>query len=209
MQIDLICGIPEKLAESASMDDLTETVLRIDAWDDRQAQVLDYVYRQRLIRLITSAKRGNAASNELSAFARHLDKTTHPVRIKRLDGLDKPYKERWTAYLDIVESRLAALESDVPDHVMNLKNVREILTLVFEQESVSRKTIKDRFNLQPANLTRILNMMEASDLIVCQKVGREIRVSAGPNSHAYEPEASPEHPDFRRWGACFRQQTAA
>lgn len=207
--IDLIHSIPESLAEAASIDDLTETVMNTDTWEERQAQVLDYIYRQRLVRLIRTAKRGESTLKELRAFAEHLDKTTHPSRIKKLHNLTKPYGARWVAYLDILESRVAALESDAPDHLMNRKNVKDILALILENETVSRKHIREKLNLQPANLTRILNMMEASELIESRKVGREKIFSPGANSTECTPETSSRTPATGRWARCLRQEEAA
>ncbi|MCP4118449.1 MAG: hypothetical protein GY737_24240 [Desulfobacteraceae bacterium] len=206
--IDLIHCIPESLAESVSIDDLTETVIKIDAFEERQAQVLDYIYRQRLIRLVCTAKRGQSTVKDLRTFAEHMDKVTLPVRIKKLDHLDKPYGARWTAYLEILESRLAALESDAPYHLMNRKNVKEILELILEKGTVSRKQIKETLNLKPANLTRILNMMETSELIESYTVGREKIYSAGANSSVCNPKIPSINSETKRGASYLRLKEA-
>lgn len=209
MKIDFIYSVPEKLAETVTVNDLTETVLPMESWNDRQAEVLDYVYRQILIRLITTAKRGEETAAELRSFAEHLDRATHPARVKKLENLTKPYGPRWTAYLDLLGSRLASLESDVPDRVMSLKNVREILSFILEHGTVERKKIKNEFELKPANLTRILNTMESSDLIVSATVGREKLYSAGANSTVLTTQTEKDEPEEKRWADCFRLQPAA
>lgn len=208
MIIDLIYSVPEKLAETVSVNDLSETVFSMENWNDRQAEVLDYVYRQILIRLITTAKRGEETVAELRAFAEHLDRATHPSRSKKLESLSKPYGARWTAYLDILGSRLASLESNVPDRVMTLKNVREILAFILEHGTVERKKIQDEFKLKPPNLTRILNTMESSDLIVSCSVGREKLYSAGANGAFFRTETTREKTQEDRWCNVFRQRVA-
>lgn len=205
--IDLIYGVPEKLAETATVNDLTETVLSMESWNDRQAEVLDYVYRQILIRLITTAKRGEGTAAELRAFTEHLDRATHPARLKKLENLSKPYGPRWTAYLDLLGSRLASLESDVPDRVMSLKNVREILSFILEHGTVERKKIQQKLGLKPANLTRILNTMESSDLIVSKTVGREKLYSAGANSTVLTTQTKKDEPGVKRGMVYFRSDS--
>jgi hypothetical protein len=182
MMIDLVHCIPEKLAETVAINDLTETVLSMESWNDRKAHVLDFIYRQLLDRLLRVAKRGEDSARGLRGFAEHLDRATHPVRLKKLEHLSKPYGARWTAYLDIMNGCLASLESDVPDRAMGLKNVPEILAFILEHGTVERKKIQVKFNLKDGNLTRILNTMESSDLIISETVGREKRYSGGSNS---------------------------
>jgi hypothetical protein len=209
MIIDLIYCAPEKLAETVAINDLTETVLSMESWNDRQADVLDYVYRQILIRLVCTAKRGEEAAAELRAFAEHLDRATHPARLIKLESLSKPYGARWTAYLDILGSRLASLESDVPDRVMSLKNVREILEYILDRGTAKRKDIRDKFQLRPANLTRILNTMESSDLIVSRTVGREKLYSPGANSTILKTRTEEDESAVKRGAAYLRLQHAA
>lgn len=107
--IDLINCAPEALAESALLSDLMESIQKIDRMNDRQAEVLDYIYRHRLVRLLRTVNRGEGSAAELEELYEHLDRVAHPSRLNQLNSLEKPYGARWTAYQDILEHRLAAL----------------------------------------------------------------------------------------------------
>jgi DNA-binding transcriptional ArsR family regulator len=187
--IDLIHSIPDDLAETATLKDLLETVRVIDSWEERQAEVLDFIYRLRVVRLI----RSKADSDALIEMIRHLDKVTHPRRVSQLNGLKKAYGDRWMAYMDILDTRLAALQSGVPARLLARRNVREILELVLARGEIRRSEIGEAFNLKPANLTRILNMMAAAELIECRVKGREKRVLPGANAGIACPVKPPSH----------------
>ena len=182
-KIDLINSSPEVLAETADLNALLETVKGIDRWEDRHGQVLDHIYRQRLIKLI----RTGAPVNNLRALNEHLARVAHPRRFKQLDSLDRPYGARWTGYQDILESRIAALESNAPKQLLKRAHVKEILNMLIDGSVRTQSDIKTKLKLQPANLTRILNMMESNELIKRKIVGRENRIVPGPNAGRFLP----------------------
>lgn len=182
-KIDLINSLPEVLAETVALDALLETVKVIDRWEDRHGQVLDHIYRQRLIKLI----RTGAPVNDLRALNEHLARVAHPRRLKQLDSLDRAYGARWTAYQDIMESRIAALESNAPKQLLKRAHVLEILNMVVDGSVRTQGDIKRKLDLLPANLTRILNMMESNELIKRKIVGREKRIVPGPNAGRFLP----------------------
>ncbi len=68
---DLINCTPEALAETTPLSDLMESIRKIDQWDDRHAEVLDYIYKHRLVRLIRTVKRGEGAAVELEELYEH------------------------------------------------------------------------------------------------------------------------------------------
>ena len=180
--IDLIHSIPEELAEKASLADLLETSKGIEAWQDRHGQVLDFIYRHRIIRQIRSSATTLAALQELSE---HLARVTHPRRRKALDGLNQPYATRWATYRDILETRIAAMCSDAPKQLMQRAHMKEILLLLMSGAVRRQKDVEDAFGLRKANVTRILNLMEANELIVRQAVGREKHLLPGPNAELF------------------------
>lgn len=181
MAIDLLTCIPGELAENADLDQLLAAVRAIESWQERQAQVLDYIYRFRLIRAI--ARR--APADQLRALNAHLARVAHPRRQAALDTLDAPYFARWNTYRQILEDRLAVLDSDIPQRLLARSRVAEILDLVAAKpEGVTQQTIKSRLSLGAANLTRILAMMEANELIERRKIGRENRLLPGVNAES-------------------------
>ncbi len=210
MKIDLIHCIPEKLVETASTKDLTETVLNKKTFEAREAEVLDYLYRQKLITLVRRAKRGEKSVEELHAFAEHLDRSTHPARLKKLAHLDKPYGARWMAYLDILQSRMAAMGSDVPHQLLKRKHIKEILDVVIESGRAEQKQIREQFKLKAPNLKRILNMMEAAELIEIRTQGRSNIIFPGANISAFRDEMDAEQTKTpHRWARVLRIDKAA
>ncbi len=190
--IDLIHCSPEELAELASLSDLMETIRNADRIDERQAQVLDYVYIYRVIRLIRFARRGENSTRELEDLFEHLDRVTHPRWLALLKNPERPYGARWTAYRDILENRLGALLSQVPERLLKRAHVEEILHLITKEKSISRKKIGKVLGLKQANLTRVLHMMEANELIDCHPIGRKIILTAGANAPGQSPTAENE-----------------
>ena len=182
-KIDIINSSPEVLAETASLDALLEAVRAIEKWDDRHGQVLDHIYRQRLIKLI----RTGAPVNDLRALNEHLTRAAHPRRLKQLNNLDRPYGARWTVYQDILESRIAALDSNAPKQLLKRAHVLEILNLLVDGSVRTQGDIKRELDLLPANLTRILNMMESNELIERKIAGREKQIVPGPNAGRFLP----------------------
>ena len=49
---DLINCSPEKVEEDLSFDELLETIFSIEKWEERHAEVIDYIYSSKTIRLL-------------------------------------------------------------------------------------------------------------------------------------------------------------
>jgi hypothetical protein len=194
--LDLIHCVPERLAEEADLDLLLETAKSIEKWTERHAEVLDYIYRQRLIRLLT----GRAPADDLLALSNHLERMTHPRRLDAMRGLEKPYGERWIAYKDTLESRMASLRSDAPFEVLEMAHVREILGLIAGGRRVKQSEILKALGLRSANLTRILNVMESNDLIERKAEGREKLIGPGPELERVLPAPVKGGSESRGWG---------
>ncbi len=174
--IDLESAVPEILAETASLDDLLAAVKGVETWDDRKAQILDHVYRYRTDKLLRAAD----AENGIPELIGHLDRVAHPRRAAALDGLEKPYASRWRTYIDLLDARLHALQSPAPAMVRRRAHVEEILELVVGGAVANRKELRQKTGLGEANLTRLLNLMAANELIVLSAAGREKRIMPGP-----------------------------
>lgn len=197
--IDLIHCVPERLAEEAALNDLLQTVRSIEQWEERHAEVLDYIYRIRLIRLLT----GRSSEEGLRELADHLDRVAHQRRLEALNSLARPYGERWSVYKDILENRLAALRSSAPEQILKKAHVKLILDLVTRGEVTKQNELQKFLGLKSANLTRILNLMEANDLIQRRTLGREKVIETGPNSERYRDKKT-ETAKPLRWASVFR-----
>lgn len=182
--LNLNYGVPAELARHATLDELRATADNIAAWDERQSEVLDFIYRYRLIRLLTN----RAAPSELQALNDHLARVAHDGRQTALDTLSIPYHARWTAYREILEDRIAALESSVAEEVVNgYAHVADILALVTQQDGIGQQQIQQKLKLGKVNLSRILNLMEAQELIARRKSGRHNQIVPGANAARFTP----------------------
>ncbi len=184
--IDLINCAPEALAESTPLSDLMDSIQKIDHVNDRQAEVLDYIYRHRLVRLLRTVNRGEGATPKLEELYEHLDRVTHPRRLNQLNALEKAYGDRWIGYQDILEHRLAALMNQPSKWILERAHVKEILSFVLFEKSIKQKQIRGKLGLKPANLTRILAMMAANELINIHTRGREKIVNIGENGEIFK-----------------------
>ncbi|MGC8490124.1 MAG: MarR family transcriptional regulator [Syntrophobacteraceae bacterium] len=199
--LDLIHCVPERLAEEADLDQILQTVGAIRKWEERHGEVLDYIYRQQLIRLLTR----RAPLDDLRALNDHLERMIHPRRLEAMRNVEKPYGDRWAAYKDILESRLASLRSDAPFEVLEMGHVKEILELIGSGRASKQSEIKQRLGLKSANLTRILNVMEANDLIERRSEGREKLIFPGPGFERVMPVRRSGEP---RWGRCLTKDSS-
>jgi len=197
--IDLIHCVPEKLAEEANLDQLLQTAKSIERWEERHAEVLDYIYRQRLIGLLVR----RSSEDDLSALNEHLRRMTHPRRLEAMQHLSRPYGDRWAAYNDILESRLASLRSGAPQQVIKMAHVEEILDLLLSGRATKQAEIMQALRLRPANLTRVLNVMEANELIERRTEGRGKLIRPGPGIERVRPTPEMDTAKTPRWAQCL------
>ncbi len=183
MDIDLNHCVPQELAQGASLEDLSSAARAIEDWGERPAEVLDYIYRYRLIRLLQT----RASLEELRALNEHIRRVLPPSRMGELDRLARPYRERWRVYGEILEARIHSLTSEAPAKVLERKHVRRILELVVTAPR-ERAVLKQALGgIGDPNLTRILKLMEANELIEVRRLGREKRIHLGPNGERFSP----------------------
>lgn len=99
--------IPDRMAEETPLVDLLDTIREADSLTLRMAEVIDFIYRVRLRRIIEGAH-----SKEKMLQARrlndHLARVTHVRHQEKLsqliEGID--YFQRWLAYQAILEDVL-------------------------------------------------------------------------------------------------------
>ncbi|KFE68616.1 MarR family transcriptional regulator [Hyalangium minutum] len=166
MPLELETVAPEDLAFHASLAEMLEAIRSREQWSERMAEVLEYAYCERLLKLV----RTGAPLEQLRELNEHLAHVVHPRRRAQLDSLGKPYFARWSMLRALLEMRIESLRSEVPSQVLNRKHVREILERVQREGEVTQQFIGETFALEKANLSRILALMEANELI--DKVAR-------------------------------------
>lgn len=176
MKLDLLHDDPQQLARNALLDDLLAAVGAVEVWTNRHGHVLDHIYRNRIARLF----RTNALLGEMAALLDHLQRVAHPCRAQALDALDRRYAQRWVAYADLLETQLAVQEAGVPASLLARKHVPEILAGVRDGNLKTKSEVQQRCDLNEIEASRVLALLDAAELVLCQLQKEENRLVAGP-----------------------------
>ncbi len=154
-------------------------------------EAVDYAVRHSVIRLLVST----ADDSELEAAN---DSIRRLIPVAREEEL-KTWVIRWGAFADLLEARLAALANQRPAQARKLAHADQILDLLAEEPSLPQTEIAKRLGLKEANLSRILAVLEAHDLITRRVVGREKHVRLAPALHRAGLDIPPPE-----WGFPFQ-----
>jgi hypothetical protein len=180
MSIDLTSSDPVWLGQTAKLDDILAAVNGVEEWQEYMVRSLDLAYRIRLSHLL----RNRASSEDMANLAVHIENVArHPKREKMLNSFSLPYASRWRILQDILEDRLSARDHKIPDEVKKRRFVPEILAEINLYKMVLQKKLCAKIKgLEPANFTRILNMLEKWELVSRQKNGRKNYLTLGPRA---------------------------
>lgn len=132
---------------------------------------LDYALRHTVVRLLVRA----AERDELAAA---YDALRRLVPVEREAELAE-WMPRWRAYADLLDARLASLAARERSQALGLLHAREIVDLVAREPGLAQAEVGERLGLKPANLSRILGVLEAHEFIERRTAGREKRVHLG------------------------------
>lgn len=169
--VDLAAEGPAELLER-SIEDYGRLLLEVSSdLGPEHVDAIDYALRHTVVRLLVRA----AGEEEL---ADAYDGLRRLVPVEREDELAE-WVPRWRAFADLLDARLAALAARDSDRVPGLLHAREILDLVANEPGLTQAEICERLKLKPANLSRILGVLEAHEMIERRTVGREKRVHPG------------------------------
>ncbi len=134
-------------------------------------EAIDYVLRHTVIRLLVRA----AGEEELEAAHEELRRLV-PIALEPKLAAWVP---RWRGLADLLEARLAVLSARDVESARRMAHAAEILALVASKPGWTQTKICDRLKLGAANLSRILGILEAHELVERRSVGRERRVHLG------------------------------
>ncbi|MDY7095975.1 MAG: helix-turn-helix domain-containing protein [Acidobacteriota bacterium] len=134
-------------------------------------EAVDYALRHKIVRLLVR----RAPREEHEALYDGL-RTLVPVE---QEDAWRDWCLRWRALADVLDARLGSLAAQEPEKARRLLHAPEILELVAAEPGLSQVEVGERLELKPANLSRILGVLEAHDLIERRNVGREKRVYLG------------------------------
>lgn len=179
MDIDLNRVVPAWLALEPGLHDILKAVnaIRPDQWQRRLADVLDFAYRVRFVRVMMN----HPSTEEMEELALHLeDVADDPVRAAKLDSLEKPYASRWRMLRNVLEDRLAVRELAVPELIV--KRLRPILKKIRKAGCLSQQQFLDSVDLVKVDKSRTISLLENWELVTRDKMAKEQWFFLGPRA---------------------------
>lgn len=151
---------PEYWAREATIEELQEQVRNLPAWNEQVAEVLDFAYVERSMRVLSRTQIG--ARDEALALADHLERVAHDSARAELAKLRRPYHARWRMLSEIMNR--CALRLEVPHKVLGRKHVREILLHLY---NAGGRVAQSELTMIPNEGQRsaTLKLMEQWDLV--------------------------------------------
>jgi len=168
-----------------------------DELENDHLEAIDYVVRHTVVRLLVRA----AEEAELEAACSAIRRLVPVARETQLAA----WLPRWRAFADLLEARMAVLANQDTAKARELAHAGEILAFVQREPGLTQAEIGKQLELKPANLSRILGVLEAQELIERRNVGRERRVHPGRMLKT-EPQAKTA--DGLKRGAAYLQVEA-
>jgi DNA-binding transcriptional ArsR family regulator len=154
--------------------------------DERHFEAVDHLLRDHALRALVQ----RAPDGELKA----LDSTIRRLFPKGWAERLGRWAHRWLAYADLLDARRGSLHAQDPERARKLAHAGRVLELVAAEPGLSQTELGERLDLKPANLSRILAVLEANELIERRMEGREKRIrlavriaptaAAGGSQHA-------------------------
>ncbi len=175
---DLLANGPGELLDR-SLEDYATLLRQPGELRPEHLRAIDYAVRHKVLRLLARS----ADAEELEEAFDGLRRLAPVAREQELAS----WLPRWRAFADLIESRLAVLDNQDPAAVISLAHSSAILDLVGNEPGLKQSDIGKRLGLKPANLSRILNVLEGHELIERQSVGRERRVNLGRLAESAKP----------------------
>lgn len=156
------------------LSDLESRWRSIDAWTSRDAELVDLVLRHRVHRAI----RRRVDTSDARTLYDHIRRLVR--RAKGADEAGKAWTERWRGYADLLDAHVDAMRTRDVDKALSRAHAREILAYLATHRDVPQKSIELRLGLGKANVSRVLGLLEAHELVERRLDGRQNRVSLGP-----------------------------
>ena len=150
--------LDDVIAEGA-IGRLSSAVESTPQWTEHHAQMVDHTHQA----LVLQAIRRPDATHDLNELADHLRAAVpFPVRaeLETLGG----FVTRWHAWADLCHHRLQELDSRDQQSVLRRKNVPGILNAL-ANGPVRQSVLRESLGLKPANLSRVLGLMERNELV--------------------------------------------
>ncbi len=167
---DLLTEGPGELLDR-SLDDYATILRQPGDLAPEHLEAVDYAVRHTVLRLLIRGVDEGELEESYDSLRRLVPVAREPELAAWLP--------RWRALADLIEARLAVLDNQNPAAVRSLAHTATILAVVDGEPGLKQSDIGKRLGLKPANLSRILSVLEANELIERRNVGRERRVYMG------------------------------
>jgi hypothetical protein len=163
---------PEYWAREATLQELQAEVRKLESWTEQVAEVLDFAYVERSMRVLSRTQLGSR--DDALALADHLERVAHDSARAELAKLGRPYHARWRMLSEIMQR--CALRLEVPHKILDRKHVREILLRLY---TAGGPVAQSELTMIPNEGQRsaTLKLMEQWDLIERRADGTARRVS--------------------------------
>jgi hypothetical protein len=152
---------PEYWAREASLEQIEDEVRAIDAWQERDAEFLDFAYQERVMRAL--GKTRASSRDEAVELAEHLGRVAHDSQRAALDALARPYFSRWRVLAELVHR--SALHLDVPETVLGRKHVTPILLRLHARGGEVAQADLGDLVANEGQRSALLKFMEGWDLV--------------------------------------------
>lgn len=202
MAIDLLHDDLGRVAREGDRGDIVHAVASVTTWHEELATAIDYLLRQRVVALL----RERAPVDDLVAEARMIDTILDPARETEIAAAGRWF-DRWRGYEALLSGLASALRLVDPASALEKSHVQEILHHVAARPDrcIRQRQLGDDLGLKPANLTRILQVMEANELIARAAEGNEKLISLGPRAPVELIAAGADARSRRRRSPYLRQ----
>ena len=154
-------------------DDLFEALPDDGQWTQRDLQMLDYLYRERIRRAFTQG----TTEDELATLQDHIARVA--TRAEHAESVPAQWSQRWRFAVDLLDRQLVALATRPRRDVLKRAHVSDILQLITDSPGIGQRDVGETLQLKKANLTRLLNFMEAHELVRRKSQGRENKLFPG------------------------------
>jgi DNA-binding MarR family transcriptional regulator len=129
-------------------------------------------FDQILLHYVARTLRRKADANSRRQEVDELRRLIPHARRALLDSGRKPWSARWDAFCDLLEIESEVAQAD-GEHPKTIAHQAEILSLLAHRHGCTQPELADILNLKPANLSRVLGLLEAEGLAQRELVGRE------------------------------------
>lgn len=150
---------------------------------DEEMAILDAMVELRVLRALRRSSDRDTLKAEVHGLHRLVP---HRVRAE-LDRRTYPWSARITAYADLLDLAAEAGSNRDPKLARSLAHAKELIAFVTKHPGLSQAELGTAFEppLRPANLSRILGVLEANGLVRRDAVGKEKHVyPAGSKARA-------------------------